>query len=177
VTAVQIVALLLEKECQAIERFRARALLQAKARLKPKPKGWTEPAGQALGQPFGSYQTEAQQEPFNARKWFLQDQARKRAVDLSDDIWADERKLRNAFSWLARIGAAPKFGSLPIAYYQQDQVRAIDAIKAAAQRKHIDVKWVRYAARGRYAGGRILAWDGKYWVPVAALTVGYILPI
>lgn len=48
-----------------------------------------------------------------------------------DGIWTDDNKLRRIFSWLTRIGAAPKFGTLPIAYYQQDQCKAIDAIGAA----------------------------------------------
>lgn len=55
-------------------------------------------------------------------------------VNLSADIWSDDNKLRAAFSWLTRIGVAPKFGSIPIGYYQQDQCKAIDAIVTMAGR-------------------------------------------
>jgi len=44
----------------------------------------------------------------------------------------NETELRNAFSWLTRIGLAPKFGTLPIGYYQQDQCRAIDLLERRA---------------------------------------------
>jgi hypothetical protein len=38
----------------------------------------------------------------------------------------DDKKLRAIFSWLTRIGAAHKFGSLPIGWYQQHQCACIE---------------------------------------------------
>lgn len=96
---------------------------------------------------------------------------RRHTVDLSAEIWNNENKLRKAFSWLTRIGAAPKFGTLPIQYYQQDQVKAIDAIKAAARPKGIELGWVHYR------NGRILAYHQGRWVPIARLDFGEITPI
>lgn len=43
--------------------------------------------------------------------------------------WSDEKSIRKVFSWLTRIGAAPKFGSRPIGWYQQHQCKAIEIIQ------------------------------------------------
>lgn len=37
--------------------------------------------------------------------------------------------LQRAFSWLARIGACPKFGSRPIGWYQIHAMHALHALK------------------------------------------------
>lgn len=42
-----------------------------------------------------------------------------------------EDDLRACFSWLTRIGVSPKFGTLPIQYYQQHQIAAMNAIEKA----------------------------------------------
>lgn len=91
-------------------------------------------------------------------------------VDLTGAILSDERKLSKAFSWLTRIGAAPKFGTLPIHYYQQDQFKAIDAINAAARAKGVPMGWARYR------GGQIFMFHGGKWVLIARLDRGDIEP-
>lgn len=95
-----------------------------------------------------------------------------KAVDVSDRIWKDDNKLRKAFSWLTRIGAAPKFGGMPIAYYQEEQIKALDKIKLFADLKRINVEWVRYR------NGHILAWDAdkNKWVAIARLFYDQMLP-
>lgn len=50
-------------------------------------------------------------------------------MKIDPEIWSDDNKLRNVFSWLTRIGAAHKFGSLPIGWYQQHQCNAIEYLE------------------------------------------------
>jgi hypothetical protein len=95
----------------------------------------------------------------------------KGTVDLSGAMLSDDRKLSRAFSWLTRIGAAPKFGTLPIQYYQQDQFKAIDAINAAAKAKGVETGWARYR------NGQIFMFSAGKWVPIARLTLGTITPV
>jgi hypothetical protein len=95
----------------------------------------------------------------------------KGTVDLTGAILSDDSKLSKAFSWLTRIGAAPKFGSVPIHYYQQDQFKAIDAICAAAKAKGIEMSWARYR------NGKIFMFSAGKWVPVARLDFGTISPV
>jgi len=112
-------------------------------------------------------------EDFDAREYFASMDAVPlgRAVDISDDIWKDDNKLRRAFSWMTRIGAAPKFGTTSIHNYQTEQCEKLDAIKVYARQKGVmDVKWVRYR------NGRILAYDVNKWVPVASLIYGNLVP-
>lgn len=57
---------------------------------------------------------------------------------LGPGIWGwnteGERRLLNAFSWLTRVGIGPKFGTMPIHYYQHDQVCALNELdRRAAQ--------------------------------------------
>lgn len=40
-----------------------------------------------------------------------------------------DTKLGKVFSWLTRYGMGPRFGSRPIAYYQQEQCAAIDYLQ------------------------------------------------
>ena len=54
-----------------------------------------------------------------------------------ENIWGNETKLRNAFSWLTRIGAGRKFGSLPIGWYQQHQCACLDILKAEIQKREL----------------------------------------
>lgn len=42
---------------------------------------------------------------------------------------ADDPYLRAAFSWLTRIGAGRKFGSLPIGWYQNHQMHALSVLE------------------------------------------------
>lgn len=42
--------------------------------------------------------------------------------------FTDETALRNLFAWQTRTRLAPKFGALPIVYYQQDQCAIHDEI-------------------------------------------------
>lgn len=46
------------------------------------------------------------------------------------NVYQDDSMLRRVFSWLSRIGASPKFGSRPIAWYQIHQCHAIDTLRA-----------------------------------------------
>lgn len=46
-----------------------------------------------------------------------------------ENIWNDDNKLRRVFSWLTRIQAGRKFGSLPIGWYQSHQCACIDKLK------------------------------------------------
>jgi hypothetical protein len=54
-----------------------------------------------------------------------------------ENIYGNETKLRNAFSWLTRIGAGPAFGSRPIGWYQMHQCAALDIIKAEIQKHNL----------------------------------------
>lgn len=46
--------------------------------------------------------------------------------------WHDDASIRRAFTYVTKARLAPRFGSLPIAYYQADCVKAIDAVYTAA---------------------------------------------
>ena len=48
------------------------------------------------------------------------------------NVWTDDHQLGRIFFWLSKIGAAPRFGSRPIAWYQSHQCAAIDYLKKAA---------------------------------------------
>jgi len=94
-----------------------------------------------------------------------------RATDLSDDIWGNEAKLKRAFSWLTKIGLAPKFGTVPIHYYQQEQIAAIDKLKALAAAKGIQMQWVRYKK------GNVYVYDARQWHPLAHVYNGEATPL
>lgn len=49
-----------------------------------------------------------------------------------ENVYGDGAKLGRVFKWLSRIGAAPTFGSRPIAWYQAHQIAAIDYLIALA---------------------------------------------
>lgn len=95
------------------------------------------------------------------------------AVNLSDDIWKNDALLRRAFSWLTRAGLAPKFGTLPIAYYQQDQIKALDGINELASKKGLRTNAVRLR------NGILMAYKpGSGWVRFARVMIGgHILPL
>lgn len=88
------------------------------------------------------------------------------------NIWTDDNKLRAIFSWLTRIGAAPKFGTLPIAYYQADQCKAIDALKACLKAHNLPE-----FSRLKLSGGCIYAQaePRQAWVRIAMLVCGEIV--
>jgi len=95
----------------------------------------------------------------------------RQAVNLTDAIWQNDRLLRNAFSWLTRVGVAPKFGTLPIAYYQEDQIKAIDKLTELANKKNLSLRWVRNK------NGFFEAYDGKNgWVRFAQRWLNRIEP-
>lgn len=78
-------------------------------------------------------------------------------VNLSDDIWSDDALLKRAFTWLTKTKIGPKFGSLPIGYYQQDQVEALKRLKDLADKKGASLKQVRWQKskiQGRDASGK-----------------------
>jgi hypothetical protein len=45
------------------------------------------------------------------------------------NVYKNDQDLGRAFRWLSRIGAAPKFGTLPIAWYQAHMCACIDVLK------------------------------------------------
>lgn len=96
---------------------------------------------------------------------------RRGTVDLGGNLWSDGNRLGRAFAWLTRIGAAPKFGSVPIHYYQQDQAKAIDAIEAAAANAGMPMGWARFRS------GIIQMFHAGKWVPVARVDRGAIVPL
>jgi hypothetical protein len=51
-------------------------------------------------------------------------------MKITSNLFTDENALRAMFSWLSRIGAGRKFGSLPIGWYQMHQCAAIDYLEA-----------------------------------------------
>ena len=110
-------------------------------------------------------------EDFNAREYFMstEDFPLTRAVDISDEVWKDDHKLRRLFSWQTRIGIAPKYGTTSIANYQSEQIEKIDALKVYAHQKGIGpLKWVRYR------NGVIYAYDAGKWMPVANVAFGHL---
>ncbi len=109
------------------------------------------------------------EEDFDPRDYLMPAKGEARAVDLSSDIWSDDNKLRKAFAWITRVGLGPKFGNMPIAYYQQDQVNAIEQLRAAAQKKAVDLGWVRMRR------GSVLAYDGEKWVPIGHISLGKLV--
>lgn len=94
-----------------------------------------------------------------------------RATDLSGDIWSDDAKLKRAFSWLTKIGLAPKFGTTSIHRYQQMQIEAIDKLKALAAAKGIQMQWVRYKK------GNVYVYDARQWHPLAHVYNGEATPL
>jgi hypothetical protein len=92
-------------------------------------------------------------------------------LTIGPEIWADDSKLRRVFSWLTRIGAAPKFGDLPIGYYQQDQCKAIEAIEAAMKHRG----FLPANTPVRCKNGLVQARSERKWVTVAMLVCGQIV--
>lgn len=90
-------------------------------------------------------------------------------MTLNKTIWTDDNLLRRAFTWLTRIGVAPKFGTLPIAYYQQDQCKAIEEIEKLASAKGVSVDNLTCK------GGMIYAKDGGKSVLLAMVVCGRIV--
>lgn len=82
------------------------------------------------------------EEAENARDMFSPPDPK--AVNISDDIWKNDALLRKAFTWLTKCQLGPKFGSMPIHYYQQDQIKALDKLKAAGAKKGINLRFVRW---------------------------------
>jgi hypothetical protein len=82
--------------------------------------------------------------------------------------YSDETAVRRLFSWQTRYGMAPKFGTLPIAYYQQDQVNAYDIIDQAARKTlGITLPSVTITVRVRaYAVEAKLLGKGNKWQTV-----------
>lgn len=76
---------------------------------------------------------------------------------LGTGLWGrggdSERRLRNAFAWLSRIGIGRHFPGMPIGWYQQHQVCGLDEI----DRRAADVAGVATAAN--LDGGRRVVED------------------
>lgn len=95
------------------------------------------------------------------------------ALTIGPEIWGDDNKLRRVFAWLTRIGAAPKFGSGCIHYYQQDQCAAIEALEKAMQAKGIMPASTPIRCK---TGGLFQARTERGWKTFAMLVCGQILP-
>jgi hypothetical protein len=95
-------------------------------------------------------------------------------LTIGPEIWRDDNKLRRVFSWMTRIGAAPKFGTLPIGYYQAEQVKAIEALETALRAYGFDPSETPM----RYQDGLFQAWNAhkNRWQAVAMLVCGNIVP-
>lgn len=62
-----------------------------------------------------------------------------RGVDLGDLYGPNsDENLRKAFAWITRTGAGRRFGSVPIGWYQQHQIAAIDALLDSAKMRMRD---------------------------------------
>jgi hypothetical protein len=67
-------------------------------------------------------------------------------IDLSDDVLYPSRdggKLGLAFAWLTRNHMGPYYGSMPVGYYQQLQVHALDVITENARAKGLPLSQIR----------------------------------
>ena len=90
------------------------------------------------------------------------------------NIWIDDKKLRLAFSWLTRIGATPKFGSVNLATYQRQQVDAIEAIEKGLTLHNLTTDAnLRCKNSVIYAQGE----KGSAWVSVAQFGYCMVSPI
>jgi hypothetical protein len=52
--------------------------------------------------------------------------------------WTDDNHIKRGFSWQARTGVGPKFGSRPIGWYQTHHANAHDEIVKRAKAQGID---------------------------------------
>ena len=69
--------------------------------------------------------------------------------------FSHDKKLKSVFTWLTRIGAGRKFGSLPISWYQAHQCFCIDILREYADDSEI-----------RYSGGYIQVKEMGAWYNV-----------
>jgi hypothetical protein len=127
---------------------------------------FVHPLERLMGRPLPEAEEEDDFEAKDA--WLTPDDPK--AVNLSDDVWSDDRLLHRAFTWLTRNVGGPKFGSMSIAYYQQEQCELLDQIKKLAASKKVDLKSVRRK------GSFIQAWDGLKWVHFASYFDYELLP-
>lgn len=81
-------------------------------------------------------------------------------VDLKN-VWGhdQEEALRKAFAWLTRTGAGRRFPGMPIGWYQQHQVAAIDALVARAKSQGIDDPTL-FKTRA----GQLFVKHGRKWI-------------
>lgn len=60
--------------------------------------------------------------------------------------------LRQAFTWLTRIGAGPHFGSRPIGWYQMHQMAALNILESSAP--NCELRCKAGQIQGRVTGGK-----------------------
>ena len=75
--------------------------------------------------------------------------------------FCDESELRSVFSYLTRIGVSPKFGYIPIHWYQQIQCAAISLLERsgaqAVRTRHGIVEVFKNGRWGKFSTIRELA--------------------
>lgn len=69
-----------------------------------------------------------------------------------------EWALRKAFNWLTRTGAGRRFGSMPIGWYQQHQIAALDVLHDAATKRGLPQNPSNKTWLFRYYRGEFQAW-------------------
>lgn len=82
-------------------------------------------------------------------------------------LWSDESALRAVFSWLSRIGAAPKFGSRPIGWYQQCQCESIDKLTAKMAANGFTLSDTQLKTRKGYVFARNAT---RAWTQIASVS-------
>lgn len=65
---------------------------------------------------------------------YLTNPVKRVGVYLGPDIWVFEDQLTKAFSWMTRVGAGRHFPGIPIGWYQQHQVAAIDELRTLSHK-------------------------------------------
>jgi hypothetical protein len=81
--------------------------------------------------------------------------------------WNNESEIRKLFSYQTMIGIAPGFGSRPIAWYQDHQVKAHDYIMCVIQ----DMKQGAANVRVRKGLLQIQDMSGKWWNNISTFQI------
>lgn len=71
----------------------------------------------------------------------------------------EELELQKTFQWLTRTGAGRHFGSVPIGWYQQHQMAAIDVLVERARELGVEKPQMFRMRRGEYQAS-----DGRKWI-------------
>lgn len=68
------------------------------------------------------------------------------------EVWNNEAMLARAFSWLTKIGAGRKFGSLPIGWYQLHQCACLDILRPIVGANPVRCKFgkIQFQSAGKW---------------------------